>query len=264
MSQMQYIFFDIDGTIVSEDGFLPESAVRAIRAARAKGNVTIINTGRTAMNVDDFIRDIGFDGCIYGCGTEMEYNGKSLFHETQSPQTTRDIVRLVRQTGTAVLYECPETIHYDSKARMLPGLRSLLEHYHGKGTAFYDVPPESKADWCMDKFVIWYDAESDLAAFQEGICGKFDYIDRGNGFAEMVPCGFSKATAMKQLMDLLGAKPEQVYAIGDSLNDRPMLELAGTGIAMGEGVMLHPYADYVTANLRDDGLEKALAHFGLI
>lgn len=31
-----FIFFDIDGTIISEDGYLPESAVRAIRAARKK------------------------------------------------------------------------------------------------------------------------------------------------------------------------------------------------------------------------------------
>ena len=41
-----FIFFDIDGTIISEDGYLPESAVRAIQAARKKGNATLINTGR--------------------------------------------------------------------------------------------------------------------------------------------------------------------------------------------------------------------------
>ena len=29
-----FIFFDIDGTIISEDGYLPESAVRAIQADR--------------------------------------------------------------------------------------------------------------------------------------------------------------------------------------------------------------------------------------
>lgn len=257
-----FIFFDIDGTIVSEDGFLPESAVRAIRAARAKGNATLINTGRTAMNVDPYIRAIGFDGYIYGCGTEMEYNGKTLFHEMQTPHRSREIVKLIRQTNVAVLYERSDAIFYDNQARTLPGLTALLEHYDKKDTAFYQVPEDR--NWYIDKFVIWYDEKSDLTGFQEGIRGKFDFIDRGNNFAEMVPCGFSKAIAMQQMLDLLHADHIQVYAIGDSLNDRPMLELAGTGIAMGDGVMLHPYADFITADLRDDGLEKALAHFSLI
>ena len=85
-----FIFFDIDGTIISEDGYLPESAVRAIRAARKKGNATLINTGRTAMNVDPFLREIGFDGFVYGCGTELEYNGKVLFHGSDITATGSD------------------------------------------------------------------------------------------------------------------------------------------------------------------------------
>lgn len=258
----KFIFFDIDGTIISEDGFLPDSAVRAIRVAREKGHLTFVNTGRTAMNVDTIIRKIGFDGYIYGCGTEMEYNGETIFHIVQTPAVSRAIETLVHRTGVAVLYECSNAIYYDETARMLPGLASLLEHYDQKHTAFYPVP--TSPDWCIDKFVIWYDAASDLKSFQAGIQGKFDYIDRGNGFAEMVPCGCSKATGMQKMLALLHATPAQVYAIGDSLNDRPMLELAGTGIAMGDDSMLHPYADYITESLQADGLEKALKHFDLI
>ena len=66
------------------------------------------------------------------------------------------------------------------------------------------------------------------------------------------------------VLSVRGADRSQIFAVGDSLNDRPMLEAAGTGIAMGDSPMLHPYADYITANLADDGLEKALAHFDLI
>ena len=222
-----FIFFDIDGTIISEDGYLPESAVRAIRAARKKGNATLINTGRTAMNVDPFLREIGFDGFVYGCGTELEYNGKVLFHEKQTPVCSREIVELVRRTNVAVLYERSDAMFIDPGTRILPDLQKLLALY-------------------------------------EGLTGKFDYIDRGNRFAEMVPCGCSKATGMEKMMALLHAGRANVYAVGDSLNDRPMMEAAGTGIAMGDNPMLHPYADYITANLADDGLEKALAHFDLI
>ena len=119
-----FIFFDIDGTIISEDGYLPESAVRAIQAARKKGNATLINTGRTAMNVDPFLREIGFDGYIYGCGTELEYDGKVLFHEKQTPARSREMVELVRRTNVAVLYERSDAIFIDRKARTLPNLQS--------------------------------------------------------------------------------------------------------------------------------------------
>ena len=57
----------------------------------------------------------------------------------------------------------------------------------------------------------------DLANQLQGIAdsGKFDYIDRGNRFAEMVPCGCSKATGMEKMMALLHAGRANVYAVGD-------------------------------------------------
>ncbi|MFR8428888.1 MAG: HAD hydrolase family protein [Roseburia inulinivorans] len=40
-------FFDIDGTLTSEiDGSIPQSAITAIRKARANGNLMFLNTGR--------------------------------------------------------------------------------------------------------------------------------------------------------------------------------------------------------------------------
>ena len=45
-------FFDIDGTLTSEiDGSIPQSAITAIRKARANGNLMFLNTGRCIQNV---------------------------------------------------------------------------------------------------------------------------------------------------------------------------------------------------------------------
>ena len=44
-----------------------------------------------------------------------------------------------------------------------------------------------------------------------------------------------------------------------------MLRFAGIGVAMGNAVeAAKKAADYITADIDDDGIEKALKHFGLI
>ena len=51
---------------------------------------------------------------------------------------------------------------------------------------------------------------------------------------------------------------EETAAVGDSMNDYEMVREAGVGIAMGNAVSkLKEAADYVTADIGEDGLEKA-------
>ena len=54
------------------------------------------------------------------------------------------------------------------------------------------------ADFSFDKFVIWYDEQTDLKKFQDGIAADFDFIDRENGFAEMVPKNSSSSKFCSQ------------------------------------------------------------------
>ena len=62
-----------------------------------------------------------------------------------------------------------------------------------------------------------------------------------------------------------GIKAEETIAFGDAENDLEMLKFAGIGVAMGNGEeQVKAQADYVTADVDDDGIAKALRHFGLI
>ena len=40
------LFFDIDGTLVDDDGSIPASTIQAIASAQKAGHLTFINTGR--------------------------------------------------------------------------------------------------------------------------------------------------------------------------------------------------------------------------
>ncbi len=257
------IFFDIDGTLrAEEDGYLPQSTIDAIVQARANGHKTFINTGRTAMNVREDIRFMGFDGYICGCGTEILYNGETVFRHTLDAAFCKEVAEEMRACNAASLYERSDALYIDSTCRVLPSMQGLLDLYRRQGIAVQDLC--ASADFSFDKFVIWYDEQTDMERFHAYIDGKFAYIDRGGNFAEMVPLGFSKAAGIDWVLKKLGGSPEDTIAIGDSLNDLEMIQAAHVGVAMGNGEKLHPFADFVTKDLRDDGVAYALSTLGVI
>ena len=83
------VFLDVDGTLVDYENHLPDSAVIAIRAARANGHRVYICTGRSRAEVYPELWDIGLDGMIGGNGSYVEDSGKIVMHQ----RITRDQCR---------------------------------------------------------------------------------------------------------------------------------------------------------------------------
>lgn len=256
------MFFDIDGTLMEDSAshFVPDSTVQALRLARQAGHLLYVNTGRPVINVDADVRVLGFDGYICGCGTYIECGGRELFYHTNPRSLCLETAMLIRNCGASPLYERRDAFYFDPLARELPFVKVIRDTFRMQEKNVWRRVDDP--DFSFDKFVIAYDEQTDLAAFKAGIAPHFTFIDRGYGFAEMVPKGFSKKTGMDFVLSHYGLRREDTYAIGDSLNDLPMFEGAGTSIAMGDGEKLIPYADYVTAGLHEDGIYQAMEHFG--
>ena len=72
-------------------------------------------------------------------------------------------------------------------------------------------------------------------------------------------------TVQTRLDRVLGLTRENLMACGDGLNDHSMIAYAGVGVAMGNACdEALAAADYVTASVDDDGIRRALEHFGVI
>ncbi len=258
------IFFDIDGTLISEDGLmtLPESTRTAIAKARKNGCLTFVNTGRTEFNVNKKIRSLGFDGLICGCGTYIEYNGNTLFYNRLSADFCRQTAYLIRKTGLTPVYEHKNGYFFDDFAPKNAELEYFLNSFVEDGISI-DKRVEDEA-FIFDKFVVWENPHCDMKLFRQEIGKNFEIIDRGGGFYENVPLGCSKATAIEFILDKLNIPIENAYAIGDSANDLPMLKAVPNSIAMGGSESIYPYVSYITTPLLEDGIYNALAHYKLI
>ena len=79
---------------------------------------------------------------------------------------------------------------------------------------------------------------------------------------EIMAPGVSKANAILKLAEIYHIQPEEIAAIGDSGNDVPMLQQAGTGIVVANAnAAARAVAKYQVASNDDNGVAEAIDRF---
>ncbi len=261
---MKIAFFDIDGTLTSEtDGFVPESAKKAIRRAREAGNLMFINTGRCFQNVEPRFREVGFDGYINGCGTHIMIGDETVLYTSQPAERIHTLTKLSRELNVDTLYESRYYVTFDPKHTLThPSAIAQNQRFIQRGyDAGMDIDDPS---FTCDKFVIWYKDESQLTEIRKFTDKYYDCIDRGGTFREFVPIGYSKASGIEYILKHYNLPLESAYAFGDSNNDLAMLSYVKHSVVMGNADPreLMKKAAHVAGKASEDGLANALSDLG--
>ena len=258
------LFFDIDGTILSGiTGQIPQSALQALKKAGENGHLLFINTGRTWCNLPEEIKSAPFDGYLCGCGTYLLYHGKVLFAKYIELERGRWILKKMEECRIEGLCEAADDIYVPEHITRFPE----LEHHktafkkHNLGvTCFLE-----KKDFIYDKIFAYTDDMSRSQEFWDYIAEDMEVIDREKGRYEIVPKGYSKATACDFILKRFGIPKERCYVFGDSSNALPMFEYAPHAIAMGKhSPVLEPYTEFLTRTVEEDGIAYALSHYGFV
>lgn len=263
MKTNKILFFDIDGTLLSETTHtIPQSTIDGLKQAKENNHLIFINTGRPYTTIDDCIKDLNPDGYICGCGTYIRYYDQVLFSKTLSLQKCKEIRDLLRKTNVEGVLEGKDGVYFDNSIRH-PFLQNIKENYQAVPT--FKVSTFDDENLSFDKFAIWFDQNSDIETFKKEISEEFQYITRDHDFGEIVPKGCSKATGIEFLLDYFNLELEDAYVFGDSFNDLAMLEYVKYAIVMGNGnPELFDLAYLVTKNIDDDGIYYALKKLELI
>lgn len=263
MTQPMAVFFDIDGTLLPDwRETIPAETMDAVRAAQANGHICILNTGRAYGTVDTHLREAGFDGIISGVGTRATFRGELIWQHEISEAGVRRVIEAGRASGVRIVYEGNDFTAYDTFCLPLTEAeQKLLDSYRAAGRRIAEFGEHD----CLPlaKFIVSPVRGGDQAKFYSMIDG-YAVIDYGNGWAEVVPEGYDKGSAMLRMLDHLGMTPEQAIAVGDSQNDIPMLRLTPKSVAMGNGKAKEFPVSFVTLPCREGGIPHMLRHFGLI
>ena len=259
------IFFDIDGTIIDDKTHqIPSSAMRAVERLVEQGHIPIINTGRPFYQVDQRVMGMAFRGFACGCGMEVRLDGNWLVREKPSLSLRQKSVAMSRKYNMCSFYETQDGgILLDGVHSYHPIMSREVERLQKAGYPIHQLAEEGEPDFV--KFVTFAGEGGDVTGFKQALEGDYTITDRENGMYELVLKGFSKAAGMERILSRLGADPEDTLAIGDSTNDLPMFALAKHTVCMGGGMEeVKAMCEYVTDTVMNDGIEKALKHYGLI
>ena len=258
------LFFDIDGTILSEETKeIPKSAIEALLEVKKKGHLLFINTGRTMCSIPAELKQFAFDGYLCGCGTYLTYHDEVLFTRSIEKKRGREILNKMAECNLDGIAEGTEDIYLPERISRFERLETSRRYFHssGLGRECY----LEKDDFIYDKVFIYADERSNLSEFFSFIETDMEAIDRGGNAYEIIQKGYSKGTACDTILKKFGLELDQAYVFGDSMNDYEIVQAAGTGIAMGNSVQkLKDAADYVTDDIARDGVWKACRHFGWI
>lgn len=273
------VFIDVDGTLVNYDNYLPESAVKAVRAARANGHRVYMCTGRSKAEVYPELWDIGLDGILGGNGSYVEDRGHVVMHQLITLEQCRRIVDWLHSRKLEFYLESNNGLFAseDFKEKSRPALR---EYSRRKGA---EDAENTTADSAFPNMIYGAELYRDdlnkvsylLNSYQDFLDTKEQFPDMANGtwggvgetalFGDLGVKGITKGNAIAHLLEYLGADVEDTIAFGDAKIDIPMLEYCKIGVAMGNGgPEIRAMADYVTDSVEDDGLYHAFVKFGLI
>ena len=263
---MKLLFFDIDGTLITDDRQVPDSVKPALIRARENGCQLFLNTGRTCCNMDCRLEDLPWDGIITGCGTRVAYRGRTLKAVEFSHAETLEILRIIRGSGIPAIYECDTAMYFDPAYASVPVV-TLFRQFSDNAGISRNIGEDDPAFRAVKMFV-FSEAEApvrELLGALKRAGYPYDAIDRGNAGWEMIPADCSKAAGIDLIREAAGASLADCYAFGDSTNDLAMLTHVPNSVAMGNAPdEVKKKCAFITDRPENDGIGKALISLGLI
>ena len=253
------VFFDLDGTLISfETHQILRSAKNAIRQLRERGIKVFVATGRHKSTKDD-LKDLEFDGYVTLNGSVCLLGDETIYKEQiprQDIHVLVDYLQRVESFPCVFVEEDFRSLNYRNEAT--DEIFSLLN---------YPETPVCNIDQIEDNPIYQV-----LAFFEERQEERIMRMlpscktTRWNPiFTDIVPASSDKWVGITKMLDHYHILPEETMTFGDGGNDISMLQHAGIGIAMGNAAdEVKANADYVTDTVENDGVWKAIVHFGLL
>ncbi|MBO0450052.1 Cof-type HAD-IIB family hydrolase [Enterococcus sp. MJM12] len=274
------IFFDIDGTLLADNGKVLASSKDAIKKAQEKNIYVGVATGRDPVKVKELLGDVGLDMFVTYNGQLVYTPKQTIYAQSFKPEVleqvtrfadthnrsinfgTRNVVsgsRLMRLGQSAVVQRLARFIPSKFPVKAMQNVMQVLSFYkkddHYEKMTILNQPIYQ----CM---MLSPESETELLKTELPDCG----FHRSNSFSvDIVPKGGSKLKGIEVFLQHKGIALSEAMVFGDHYNDISMIKGAGVGVAMGNAKRItKETANYVTDTNNHNGIAQALRYYHII
>lgn len=253
---MRIAFFDIDGTLATGT-VVPESAADALARMRAKGDLVFICTGRARAYVEANFGAYA-DGFVCSNGRMAFMGARTLVDAALTLTQVSRFTAKLDEVGAGYAFFGAREAWYGGNEAYRGIAEPVLKLGH--------LPRiEDPAAIHAYNFDIYFDDAAHRTRAAEALGEECLVNPHGpHPSADVTVRGADKGDAVRGVAAALGVDISDTYAFGDGINDLSMIEAAGHGIAMGNAVdELKAAAEHVTSAIDEDGVARAMEHYGL-
>lgn len=255
---IKIIFFDIDGTLVNLGTTEITCGVKKTLAKlHEKGIKLFIATGRPAFEVPTF-EGVHFDGI-------MSFNGSYCIDETgviyENSLDKKDVQTLIQNAK-----DLGHNVQIAAVDKMVcNGYEANLEEYFVIAKQKLHFIDDFEGFSRKDLYQMMVAATKDEYDALLKNTTKLQAVSWWPKACDIIPKDGGKGRAIDHILKHYGYTKEESMAFGDGGNDMEMLMAVGCGIAMGNArPEVKAIADYITDDVKDDGITSACKHFGLV
>ena len=259
------LVLDVDGTLLNDKKEITPRTHAALLKAQQMGVHVVLASGRPTNGVQPLAEALELNH--YG-GFILSYNGgqiinaqtgELMFEKRIDPAMIPYLNRKAKENGFAIftyhkdyiLTDSPENKHVQEEAELNKMRIIGVENF-----------PEA-VDFAPCKCILTSDDENNLVGLEnhwkKRLDGVLEAFRSEDYFLEVAPHFINKGNTLAVLMEMLNITTEEVVAIGDGVADVSMLQLAGTGVAMGNARdSVKACADFTTLSNNMDGVAVAI------
>ena len=265
------LFTDLDGTLLTTDKKITSATMDAIHDMILCGHKLVFSSGRPINSVLQVAKEYGFfgpgfyvssynGGLIYDCGAKKE-----LLHAAIPMEHVRHLFDCAHAAG---LHAHTYTATHVICEKETPELKHYLTHIKMPYQITDDVTTLLE-DEPMKIIIMSLDSRQKLEEFRASLDDwakeRLSSTFSSPMLLEYGSLAASKGNAIKFFSDYFSIPMNHTISAGDEENDLSMIQMAGIGVAMQNGIpLIKDAADYITIADNDHDAIAEIIHKFLI